>query len=119
MEAGEDLLAAFADRTAHYYNYSGAGIIWERPDASLDSNVDALLAEGSKIVENTGVWRDTRRPSPTVGRMRLNVLTPLGIYFGEGTFEALEGDALARPIVLAAINLMQKLTSLRAGQRTN
>ncbi|HEX8891356.1 MAG TPA: hypothetical protein VF779_19565, partial [Pyrinomonadaceae bacterium] len=39
MDEGLDIVAAYADHTARYFNYSGAAIIWERPDTSLDADV--------------------------------------------------------------------------------
>jgi hypothetical protein len=47
--------------------------------------------------------------------MRVNILTPVGLHFGEGSFEALQRDRLARGLVLAATNLMNKLTSMPFG----
>jgi hypothetical protein len=40
MRSGQDVLAVYADRTAHYYNFSGAGVVWGRPDSSLDISTD-------------------------------------------------------------------------------
>ena len=37
MKNGLDLLAAYSDLSARYYNFSGAGVVWERPDATLDA----------------------------------------------------------------------------------
>ena len=51
IDAGLDLLAAYEDRTARYYNHSGAAVIWERPDGRLDSAVDALLAKRPPVFE--------------------------------------------------------------------
>src|SRR5260370_13665817 len=42
-EQGDDILAAYDDRTARYYNHSGAGIVWMRPDSLLDGPIDAVL----------------------------------------------------------------------------
>lgn len=113
MEKGDDLLAAYDDRTARYYNYSGAGVVWTRPDSSLDGPIDAVLRAAAAILPRVGPWESVRRPPPTVGTMRLNILTPVGLHFGEGPFDALDRDPMARPLVRAATNLMAKLTSLR------
>jgi len=90
MDSGHDLLAVYADKTAHYYNYSGAGVVWEHPDSSLDKLIEAVLK----------------------GHLRLNILTPSGLYFGEGPFEDLDRDPRARPLIHAALDLMRRLTSL-------
>jgi hypothetical protein len=31
MPSEVDLLAAYADRTARYYNFSGASVVWDHP----------------------------------------------------------------------------------------
>jgi len=112
MEGGLDLVAAYADRTARYYNYAGPAVIWLRPDSSLDGLIDAVLEAARMILPNIGPWDGARRRPPQRDRMRLNILTPRGLHFGEGPFEALEQDRLARPLVLAATRLMVALTSL-------
>jgi hypothetical protein len=65
------------------------------------------------ILPHVGPWESARRPPPTAGTMRLNILTPVGLHFGEGPFDALERDSMAGPLVRAATKLMAKLTSLR------
>jgi hypothetical protein len=116
MDSGHDLLAVYADKTAHYYNYSGAGVVWERPDSSLDNLMDAVLNAARKIVQDIGPWNGPRRPPPLTGYLRLNILTPSGLYFGEGPFDDLERDPRARPLIQAAVNLMRRLTSLVVGE---
>jgi len=115
MDSGHDLLAAYADKTARYYNYSGAGVVWERPDSSLDSAMDVVLNAARTIVQDIGPWNGPRRPPPAAGYVRLNMLTPSGLYFGEGPFDDLDRDPRARPLIQAALNLMRQLTSLVVG----
>ena len=45
-------------------------------------------------------------------QLRINMLTPGGLHFGEGPFEALDQDPIARPVVQAATQLMMVLTAL-------
>lgn len=115
MDSGHDLLAVYADGTSRYYNYSGAGVVWERPDSSLDSAMDAVLNAARSIVQDIGPWNGPRRPPPPAGHVRLNMLTPSGLYFGEGPFDDLERDRRARPLIQASLNLMRRLTSLVLG----
>jgi hypothetical protein len=63
MDRGLDLLAAYADRTVRYYNYSGAAAVWERPNGSLDGLVDAVLEAARAILPQIGprTGRDARR----------------------------------------------------------
>ncbi|GAB2962493.1 hypothetical protein GCM10027048_33810 [Hymenobacter coalescens] len=82
MEQGFDLVAAYADGTARYYNYSGAGVVWERPDDSLAAPVQALLAAGERVVGQIGPWEQPRPAAPPQGSARINMLTPAGLHFG-------------------------------------
>jgi hypothetical protein len=112
VEKGHDLLAGYDDRTARYYNYSGAGVVWIRPNSSLDSVIEVVLSAARAILPRMGPWESERRPPPSAGRVRLNILTPLGLHFVEGPFDALDRDRMAGPLVQAATILMAKLTSL-------
>jgi hypothetical protein len=112
MDSGNDVLAVYADRTAHYYNFSGSGVIWGRPDASLDGSIERVLSAASTIVTVIGPWTEPRRSQPKAGMLRLNILTPIGLHFGEGPFEELDRDRLASPLVKAATGLLAQLTSL-------
>ncbi len=109
LDQGLDIVAAYADYHARYYNYSGAGVVWERPDASLDSSIDALLNAGRTVVIQIGPWDGTRPPAPPKGQVRLSMLTPSGLHFGQGAFDVLAGDPMGGPLIAAATNLMQAL----------
>lgn len=112
LEGGLDLLAAYADHSARYINYSGGGVVWERPDASLDRAVDDLLAAAALILERIGPWEGPRPEPPPVGHARINMLAPEGLFFGEGPLEALSSDALGAPAMNAAVRLMQQMIRL-------
>lgn len=109
MEGGLDLLAAYPEGTARYYNYTGAGVVWERPDASLDAPIRALLNVGQRILNAIGPWTDARPAPPPLGQVRLNFLSPAGLHFGQGSFQVFGGDAMARPVIDAGVALMQAL----------
>jgi hypothetical protein len=97
MPGGLDLLAACPDYPARYYNFSGAGVVWEYPDGSLDLIIDELLAVSSKVVSRIGSW-DKERPAPApTGQMRLSFLTPSGLHFGQAPTNTLATDLLASP----------------------
>lgn len=115
MPDGLDLLAAYEDGTARYYNYSGAGVVWERPDASVDSAVSALLAAGRTLVAQIGPWEGERPPAPRGGDVRLSLLTPSGLHFGQGPFDVLASDQLGGPAIAAATRLMQELIAKADG----
>jgi hypothetical protein len=80
MQQGWDLVAAYSDRHARYYNYSGAGVVWERPTGMLDVSIDSLLRVGGPVAQVIGLWEAARPPAPPMGHARLNVLTPSGLY---------------------------------------
>ena len=113
MSKGQDFLATYADQTAYYYNYSGAAVIWLHPDGSLDGQINAVLAAARVILPLIGLpWKEPRRPPPNAGNARLNILTAMGLHFGEGPLRALDRDRSAQPLLRAATVLMAKLTKL-------
>ena len=109
MNGGLDLLAAYRERTARYYNYSGGGVVWERPDESLDRFIDDLLHAGEEILRFQGSSDTPRPPAPPPGHIRLNFLAPSGLVFGQGPFQAMASDPIAKAAISAATLLMQQL----------
>jgi hypothetical protein len=112
VETGLDVLAAYLDGTARYLNYSGAAVIWEHPSDTLDAEVGALLEAGHAIATRIGPWKGPRLVLPP-GQMRLSILTPSGLHFGQAPFETLSRDALGGRAIQAAMALMQRLIELR------
>lgn len=106
MPGGLDLLAAYSDQTARYYNYQAGGVIWEHPDSSLDKLINDLLATAENIVAQIGPWEGNRPAQPPDGQIRLSFLTPSGLHFGQGPFEQLQRDPIGGPAVQAATQLM-------------
>jgi hypothetical protein len=109
LQGGLDLLAAYADGSARYVNQSGKVIVWEHPDASLDAPLQEMLSKGSELAQRIGPWEGHRPPPPLPPAMRLNLLTPLGLMFGEAPMDALQRDPIAGPIIGAGVRLMQGL----------
>ncbi len=112
MQKGADIVAAYADYTARYLHHSGAGVVWERPDSSLDAEIDALLKAGQAVANVIGPYDQPRPPAPQVDQLRLNMLTPSGLHFGYGTFESLGKDPMGKAIIDPATQLMLSLTKL-------
>lgn len=112
MSQGLDVLAAYSDCSARYYNFSGAGVVWDRPNSSFDDKIKNLLIFAKSVVGQIGPWEKERPVPPPRGQVRLNMLTPSGLYFGQGNFEALAKDGLSGPVIEKAVELMQALVQL-------
>jgi hypothetical protein len=113
MPKGLDIVAAYRDHRARYFNYSGAGVLWERRDDSLDGLIEELLQAGSVVAKAIPPWTQARPPEPKKGNVRINLLTPSGIHLGQGPTEALNQDAMGGPILSAAYGLMKRLVELK------
>jgi hypothetical protein len=109
MEGGLDLLAAYPDHTARYYNYSGSGVVWEHPDSSLDGEIDALLAASERVVAQIGPWDKPRPPAPDTDHVRLCFLTPSGLHFGQAHMDVMSKNPIGGPVFYLAGGLMQSL----------
>jgi hypothetical protein len=112
LDEGLDLLAAYADHSARYWNYAGGGVVWDAPNTAMDAWIDRVLSSARAVVVHIGPWGSPRRPPPSRGDVRLNILTPGGLCFGEGPFDALAKDAMGGPLIAAAGELMQQLMRL-------
>ena len=113
MPKGLDIGAAYRDHRARYFNYSGAGVLWERRDDSLDGLIDELLQAGSVVAQAIPPWTQAKPPEPKKGNVRINLLTPSGIHLGQGPVEALNQDAMGGPILSAAVGLMKRIVEMK------
>ncbi|MGC1376764.1 MAG: hypothetical protein WA821_11085 [Anaerolineales bacterium] len=110
LEKSLDLVAAYADHSARYFNFSGAGIVWDAThDPEIIQITDRLLAVGQEIIRHIGLWDKPRPPAPPKGSIRINLLTYGGLYFGEGDLEVMAKDSLGGPAVSSAFTLMKAL----------
>jgi len=112
MPKGTDLVAGYSDHSARYWNFSGAGVVWEHPNNTLDSLIDDLLSKGSSLVQRIGPWKEPRRGAPQNGIARLNFLTPSGLHFGEGPMNAIAADPKGGLVLTSAFQLMKALMNL-------
>jgi hypothetical protein len=114
MDKGLDLLAAYEDGSARYINFTHAAIIWDAPgsDALIEERLRQLLSVGQAVAPRIGPWEGRgRRPEPPpYGHIRLNMLTPSGIHFGQGEYAALSSDPMGAALINAGTALMQALT---------
>lgn len=111
MHGGLDLVAAYPDHSARYYNFSGAGVVWEHSDTSLDADIDRLISAGAVVVQQIGPWDGPRPEPPPKNQVRLSFLTPSGLFFGQGPFQDLASDPKGGAVISAATNLMLALTA--------
>ncbi len=109
LPEGLDIVSAYADGTARYFNHSGAAVIWDAPDDSLRGAIERLLAAGQAVVNEIGPWEDPRPAAPPSGQARINFLTPSGLHFGQAHFDVLASDQLGGAVITAAMALMQSL----------
>jgi hypothetical protein len=109
LNGGLDLVAGYADFSARYYNYSGAGVVWEVRDASIDKAIQNLLNAGRLVIAKIGPWEKPRPPAPPEGQARINMLVPSGLHFGQAPLRMLASDPLGGPVITSALALMQEL----------
>ena len=115
MPGGLDLLAAYPDHAARYYNFSGAGIVWEHPDASLDGAIDQLLDAAREVVVQIGPWDKERPGPPPKDNVRLSFLTPSGLHFGLGGMNVISRDPMGGRVLQLGAALMQALIAKQRG----
>lgn len=109
LEGGLDSLAGYADHSARYINFSGRTIVWDAPKPAMNQLIDRLLFVGRHIAQAIGPWLEPRRGTPPPGYVRINVLTPSGLHFGEGPMSLLTNDSMGGPAISAGIDLMNAL----------
>lgn len=114
LPEGLDMVVAYADYSARYFNHSGAGIVWEMGTDLADAPIQNLLAAGQTVADVIGPWLEARRAAPPTGHVRINSLTASGLYFGEGPFNTLFDDPLAHPVIAGGLALMQALMAYQA-----
>ncbi|MBD2464209.1 hypothetical protein H6G89_24710 [Oscillatoria sp. FACHB-1407] len=110
---GLDLLAAYADKSARYYNYAGGGVIWDAGNGStnpaIPEDIQRLLDIAGVVINYIGPWEGDRPGVPPRHYARINLLTPSGLHFGEGPFDVLSADELGGPMLSSATQLMLDL----------
>ena len=112
MKDGLDTLAAYADCTARYINYTEKMIVWENAaDAAINNKIIELIQKSEQIVSKIGPWDKSRLPQPKNGYARLTFLVSDGLYFGQGGFDALLKDPLGGTVLRTASELMNLLVN--------
>jgi hypothetical protein len=113
MDKGLDIVAAYTDHTARYWNYSGAGIVWETRDPEIDKLIDDLLKVGQEIMKRIGIEQRENLPIPTQGKLRIFLMAYDGSSFGEGLYDQLIKDQMGGYAINASYNLMMGLMKMQ------
>jgi len=113
MDAGVDYLAVYADNSARYFNYSGKKAIYENANIDdLNDEIQHLIGVCGEMVKKLGVYNGKRRPPPAKNMVRVNFLTPSGLFFGEGPFSALANDDFSRDLIALSRSVMSKIVDV-------
>jgi hypothetical protein len=115
VEDGHDLLAAYADGSARYLNYSGkVALVEDRSLLEIQAAIHRWIEVGEVFVQAMGAWDHPELPPLLPGQMRIMVLTPSGPHFGQGPAENVSTDQRAMPFIDAATTLVQLIFDLVA-----
>ena len=109
MDQGLDIVAAYADHTARYWNFTGTGIVWEARDPEIDKLIDNLFHVGQEILRRIGIGQRDLLPIPQKGNIRIFLMAYDGTCFGEGGYDNLYSDEMGKYAINAAYALMMEL----------
>ena len=104
-------MAAYRRADRHRVTPCSAGLDFLR-QAGIAPDAQELTEKGHILVSRIGPWTEPKLPLLGQGDARLMVLTPSGPHFGQGPFSALGSDPLARPILDAACQLLNRVLSV-------
>jgi len=110
QKEGLDTLAAFADETVRYINYSGKIGVFEKAPACVVEKCNRVIERAKKLVNAIGPWEKARLPPPTRS-VRISLLVSDGLYFGEGRYDDLARDPLGGPVLAAGVELLMAATN--------
>lgn len=112
LRNGLDTLAAFPEGGVRYLNQSGKIAVFEGAGNPVDGLAKELVSISQSLVNEIGPWDRERLPPPKEGNVRLTFLVSDGLYFGEGPFEAFQGDPLGGSVLAKAIQLLQRVVEM-------
>lgn len=112
LQNGLDTLAAFSEGGVRYLNQSGKIAVFEGAGNPVEGLGKELVSISQSLVNEIGPWDRERMPPPKAGHVRLTFLVSDGLYFGEGPFEAFQGDPLGGPVLAKATQLLQRVVEM-------
>jgi hypothetical protein len=114
MEGGLDALAAYADGGVRFINHSGRASIFEGATHPVAALGQQLVTAAQVLAQAIGPWEGQRPAPPTGNLTRINLLVSDGLYFGQAPFNALMSDAMGRPVLSKAVELLQAVVRVAA-----
>ena len=109
MDQGLDIVAAYTDYTARYWNFTGTGIVWEARDPEVDKAIDNLLYVNQEIMKRIGIGLRDTPPVPPKGSIRVFLMAYDGSCVGDGTYDFLYNDEMGKYAINTAYGLMMTL----------
>jgi hypothetical protein len=106
---GLDIVAAYSDYSARYWNHAGGGVIWDARDPDIDQLMVNLLSVGFEITKRIGVGLRDTLPVPPQGNIRVFIMAYDGSTVGEQPYEQLSKDPMGRVAIDAGSKLMKGL----------
>jgi hypothetical protein len=106
---GLDIVAAYSDSSARYWNPTGGGVIWDARDPEIDQLIFNLLSVGFEITKRIGVGLRDTLPVPEKGHIRIFIMAYDGSTVGEQPYEQLSKDPMGRVAIDAGSKLMKGL----------
>ena len=105
------MLAVYANRSAHYENCAGATVAWDRPDASLDPQIGALLKAAAEAVGDTAPLDLVDVPAVRFAEARIAILLPEVTRIVQGSLVAFAGTPRLGALLHHGSMLMRALAA--------
>lgn len=106
---GLDIVAAYSDYSARYYNPSGTGVIWDAREKEMDQLIFDLLRVGFEITKRIGIGLRDMLPVPQQGHIRIFIMAYDGSAVGEGLYDQLNKDSMGNMAITTGSRLMSAL----------
>lgn len=118
-DQGLDILAAYIDYSARYWDHSGAGVIWDARDREIDQLIFNLLSVAFEITKRIGVGLRDMPPPAQKGYLRIFIMAYDGSTVGEELFVKLSKDPMGIAALTAANKLIKALMAKRGSRKSN
>ncbi|HEX8958095.1 MAG TPA: hypothetical protein VF798_17610 [Burkholderiaceae bacterium] len=113
VDEGLDTLAAYADGHVRFISHADKLSVVDAPPAAVQDKTRVLFASSNKLLSRIGVWNKKRLPAPIKGKVRMSFLGSDGLYFGEGSFAAIQKDADATQVIKDGTGLLQLVVDMQ------